>query len=315
MLGWLGRDKKKPGWLAASVDAGGLDFAHARSKGAGQKMAVTAYGTRPLPKDSKNALQKAAHDMHFNQYQCTTLLRPGDYQLLLVEAPTVPKEELKAAIRWRIKDMIDYHVDDATLDALDIPVDEGATNSRARMMYAVCARNEVIQGCTRAFQDADIPLSVIDIRETAQRNVAALYEEPGRGIALAYFADDWGLLTITFRTELVFARRLELGVKQLSAANAATRKDALDRVALELQRTFDHFDRQFHYVAIAKLLVAPQPGQGELAEFLRASVTPPVETVDLRDKLAFEDTPPDPDVQWRLFHHFGAALRSESKAL
>lgn len=312
MLSWLGRQKKLPGWLAASFDAGALDYAHGR-RGAGGAASIAAFGTRPVEGD-RNALQKVARDMHLERYHCATLLRPADYQLLLVEAPNVPIDELKSAMRWRVKDMIDYHVDDATLDVLDIPADETGA-SRTHMMYAVCARNDVIKGCTSTFQDAHIPLSVIDIRETAQRNIAALYESPGRGVALAYFADDWGLLTINYRTELALARRLELGVRQLTARDEGSRKEALERVALELQRTFDHFDRQFHYVAVAKLLVAPQPQQAELAEFLRNSVTLPVEAIDLRDKLAFDAAAPEPGQQWRLFHHFGAALRDESKAL
>ena len=37
-----------------------------------------------------------------------------------------------------------------------------------------------------------------------------------------------------------------------------------------------------------------------------------VHGVDLRDVLAFSDAPPDGQTQWRLFHHFGAALRDAS---
>jgi hypothetical protein len=35
----------------------------------------------------------------------------------------------------------------------------------------------------------------------------------------------------------------------------------------------------------------------------------PVESIDLAEVLAFSGGAPDGPTQWRLFHHFGAALR------
>ena len=312
MLSWFAREKKAPGWFATSLDANALAFAHGL-RAPGGAAAIAAFGLRPVGSE-KSGLLKAAQEMHLERYQCLTLLPARDYQLLLVEAPNVPRPELKSAIRWRIKDMIDYHVDDATLDVLDIPPDESGA-SRGHFMYAVCARNDVIQARIKSFQEARIPLSVIDIPETAQRNIAALFEEVDRGVALAYIGDDWGLLTINFRGELYLSRRLEIGLKQLGSPDATARQEAMDRVALELQRTFDHFDRQFHHVVVSKLLLAPMPQDIGLADFLAKNVTLPVESIDLGSKLAFDGAGPDAATQWRLFHHFGAALRHEGKAL
>jgi len=307
---WLARKTKMPGYLAASVQGGQLQYAHGAPFGDASAR-IDLYGARALPSDK--GLQKLAGEMHLERYTCSTLLRPGEYQVFLVEAPNVPKPELKSAMRWRVKDMIDYHVDDATIDVLDIPPDEAA-GSRGHYMYAVCARNDAVQACIKTFQDAHIPLSVIDIQETAQRNVAALFEEPGRGLAVVYFGEDWGLLTINYRGELYQVRRLEIGTRQLLAADADARREARERVSLELQRTFDHFDRQFHHIALAQLLVAPLADEGGLVAYLAENVTVPVRAMELQARLAFDGAPPDPATQWRLFHHFGAALRQETKA-
>ena len=37
---------------------------------------------------------------------CNVVLSPADYQLMLVEAPDVPDEEMREAVKWRIKDLI-----------------------------------------------------------------------------------------------------------------------------------------------------------------------------------------------------------------
>ncbi len=312
MLGWFAKQKRMQGWFAASLGAEELVFAHGQRSVAG-KASITAYGSRKL-EGEKQDLQKLSQDLHLGQYNCTALLRPGEYQLLLVEAPNVPKEELKSAIRWRIKDMIDYHVDDATVDVLDVPPDDGAAG-RNHVMYAVAARNDVIQARIREFDEAHIPLSVIDIRETAQRNIAALYETEDRGIALAYFADDWGLLTINYRTELYLARRLDLGLRQLSEESASLGGGAMERVAVEIQRTLDHFERQFRSIPVARVLLAPMPKEVGLGDFLRTRLGIDSRQIDLKEVLGFTGEGPDTETQWRLFHHFGAALRHETKAL
>ena len=42
--------------------------------------------------------------------RCTSLLNSADYSLVLVDAPDVPPSELRAAVRWRVNELIDFHV-------------------------------------------------------------------------------------------------------------------------------------------------------------------------------------------------------------
>jgi MSHA biogenesis protein MshI len=312
VFGRFAKEKRVPGWFAASLGAQSLDFAHGQFMESG-KSPITIYGSRGFDGEEQ-ALQKLGSEMHLGRYHCAAILKPGDYQLLLVEAPNVPKDELKSAIRWRIKDMIDYHVDDATVDLLDIPP-EAPGSGRNHVMYAVAARNDLIQNCVRAFDQAQIPLSVIDIPETAQRNIAVMHESDERGVALIYFAETWGLLTVNHRRELYLARRLDLGLKDISGDGARQEGGALERVAVEIQRTLDHFDRQFRSIPVGRVLVAPSPEDTGLHEFLRSRLGVDSRQVDLREVLAFDGEGPDMATQWRLFHNFGAALRHETKAL
>jgi MSHA biogenesis protein MshI len=288
------RGRKVPGWFAATLDADTMHFAHAQPSAKG-KWSIADYGS------------SRAGEKRLDGYQCTTPLASGEYQFLQVEAPDVPQAELKSAIRWKVKDLVDYRIDDATVDLLDIPPVGAGAAPRARPMFAVAARNDLLQKRIRELEAARIPLSVIDIRETAQRNIAALYETGERGLAFIHFGPDAGLLTINFRSELYLARRVDVRADEL-AAGSGMDGDPLERVALEIQRTLDHFDRQFRHVAVAKLVIGPTPQPTRLAEFLGGRIDMPVQQADLREVLDFADAPDEP-TQWRLFHHFGAALR------
>src|SRR3954469_12405527 len=100
------------------------------------KPRIHQYAMRAVEADAAG-LERAGRDLSLNDYQCATLLGPGDYQIVVVDAPNVPRDELKSAIRWRVKDLLDFHVDDATIDVLDIPPPKDAPSSRNHTMYAV----------------------------------------------------------------------------------------------------------------------------------------------------------------------------------
>ncbi len=293
--------------MVVELNERSANFVHARA-GPNISPTITHFGSRSLEETN---VESFAKDAGLAQYECATLLRPGEYQLLLVEAPNVPPVELKSAIRWSIKDMLDYHVDDATIDVLDIPPD-AARGGRNHSMYAVAAKNALIEGRIKQFEAARIPLRVIDIPETAQRNIGALYEEPQRGLALLYPGEEASLLTVTYGQELFLARRIDVGLSELQSSG----EEALNRLVLELQRTLDLFDRQFPQVPVTKLLLAPLPEEHGLEGALRQNVGIEVEQIDMGDHLTFEGSePPDLATQWRLFHLFGASLRVESKVL
>ena len=112
-------------------------------------------------------LDRLAKETPARNHQCSLLLAPEDYQLFAVESLNVPAEELKSAMRWRLKDMLDYHVDDATIDVLNVPGDKNA-DGRSHSMYAVAARNKLIAERQTAFVSAKLPLTVIDIPDMAQ---------------------------------------------------------------------------------------------------------------------------------------------------
>ena len=304
-MGWLDAKTRKTGWLVVELDPARSSFVHARAKNGG-KPRVTLYGEREL--SGADSAEKLAKELAFSRYACSTLLQPGRYQLLQVEAPNVPAGERKAALRWRLKDMVDFPVDDAVLDTLDLPPG-AAPPGRTQNVYAVVAHNKEVRSCIEQFQRARIPLSVIDVPEMAQRNIAALYEDDGRALALLHAMEDASLLTINYRAELLLARRIDVGTRALFGAQRE-RDEAFERVVLELQRTFDLMDRQYPQLSLSKLLVAPLPMDSDLLPHLRQNLGTVVESIDLAQVLAFDGAVPEHAQQWRLFHAIGAALRN-----
>lgn len=269
------------------------------------------------PATAIQSLSKLAKELHGAYYSCSNLLSASEYQLLSVDAPNVPAHELKTAMRWRLKDMLDFHIDDATIDVLAVPGDKNAP-VRNQSMYAVAARNQLIEQRQAEFEGARIPLSVIDIPEMAQRNVSAMLEPAGRGIAVLSFDESGGLLTVTFSGELYLARRIDVTLQQLKQDESEQKDGCYDQITLELQRSFDHFDRQYRFITLSKLVLFPLGDAGKsLQTYLAANLYTPVEILDLSSLFDISNVPELKrlESQQRYFLALGAALREEEIAL
>jgi MSHA biogenesis protein MshI len=301
------RTNRAAGWVCLATNARGAYVV--QLKRTAQRIQVKRCSFYAIENITHSALDKLVKELHLSDLQFTTLLAPEDYQIIMVDAPNVPADEIKIAIRYRIKDSINYSVDQATVDVLQIP-----NNNRQQSVYAVVASNDTIKKRMELFEKAEIELTVIDIPETAQRNIAALFETEGRGLALLAFDERGGLLTFTCDQELCLSRRLEITSGQLQDANLSLRQQFIDRVELEVQRSLDYFDRQFHQVSLNKMLVSAPTSAG-LVSMLADNLGMPVEALDLSQVFDIKDVPALEENEFIIdaLPAIGAALRQESR--
>lgn len=300
---------KRDGWLSVASRDGVVDLAHIQA-GAGGRPEVTLCESFRKEGSEADTYSRLRKQFGLDRYRATTSLRFGEYQFLQVDPPDVPPEELKEAMRWRIKGMVDFPVDKAMLDVLEVPA-EGAEGARNRYVFVACAPNELLGARIQTLQKARIDIEAIDVPETVQRNIAALYEPPGRGVAMLGFSAEGGLLTFTYRGELQAFRRLDITLDQLLHADFDERQALFDRIVLELQRSLDAFEHQHHYVSLAQLLVMPLPEEVGLAAYLAQNLYVLVEAADLGKVMDLIKTPElrAPGRQAQCFHLLGAALR------
>ena len=134
MLSLFKRYPGSGGQIGVFVTADGVAAAQV-SAGAGRKPRLECCVYEP--RGEQDPLGRVAERLAGRRNATVSVLDPSAYRLLLVEAPDVPPEELRAAVRWRIKDLIDFHVDDAVIDVFEMP--GHARGGARRMMYAVTA--------------------------------------------------------------------------------------------------------------------------------------------------------------------------------
>jgi MSHA biogenesis protein MshI len=313
LLSMFNRSNRISGWTSVSLGNKGIYVVQA--KYVGLRPQVTRCAFYPATEVTSSLLEKIRKEAPLGGGKFTTLLASNEYQMMLVEAPNVPVDELKTAIRWKIKDSLNYHVDDATIDVLQIPTNKYGAD-RPQSLYAVAASNETIRKRIALFEKAKIDLSVIDIAETSQRNIAALYETEGRALALLAFDDEGGLLTMTCDGELFLARRMDISLGQLTDADVKMRQQYQDRVELEVQRSLDYFDRQYNHIPVDRMLVSA-PAELGLVQALSDNLGQRVEALDISQGMDIVGIPELADSEYASYalHALGAALRLEKKAL
>jgi MSHA biogenesis protein MshI len=301
------------GWFAISLGAQGIYLA--KIKFVGTMPTVVRCEYHETGTVSASSLEKLRRETDIGSHDVTALLAPGEYQILLVEAPNVPIEEMKTAVRWKIKDGLNFHIDDATVDMVRIPTSKFGSG-RPQSLYAIAAANSVIQERIGLFEQAKLDLDVIDIPEMAQRNIAALFEREDRALVMLAFDDYGGLMTFTAGGELYLSRRIEISVGQLLDADENLREQYRDRIATELQRSLDYFDRQYNNLAVDMVLVCVPDNTG-LVEFLASELDAKVQKLDLSQAMDISAVPALADSEFvaHTLPTLGAALRQESRVL
>ncbi len=72
-------------------------------------------------KSAPRVLSRLVKECELEGKLCNFVLSPQDYNLLLVEAPNVQSSELRAAARWKVKDLLDGKPEDMAIDLFHVP--------------------------------------------------------------------------------------------------------------------------------------------------------------------------------------------------
>jgi MSHA biogenesis protein MshI len=245
--------------------------------------------------------------------QANLLLETGDYQILPLEVPDVPAAELASVARWKIKDLIDYPPEEASVACVLVPGDAGPGRPRHALVVAA-PRKAVVQWMGRS-REAKLALHAIDVPELALRNLAALI--PGAAACgLLHVGLARTTLVMVWQGELCSFRRFELTLGQLINATADEREAIIERMALDLQRTSDAFERQFYAAALGPMRVIEEVEGLPLAELLSRYVSSRVLSLKLREYLDVQPSGPLIDAATGIDYvpAIGAALRDEDGA-
>jgi MSHA biogenesis protein MshI len=302
------------GWSAVDLQGGLFGVSVQLPEVAGGKPIVLQRVAFPAQEVDAAVLAQMGRVWGGGNLNLVTVLGRHEYQLFMVDKPAVRPDEIEGSLRLVISPMIDYPAAEANLAWLDIPVRQ-TLGSRAPQLYVVVARAGVVKERKDMFGAARLRLDAVDIRETAQRNIANLLNDDQAATCLICVEPEGVQLTVTFRHELYLIRFIsESFLDKGGVENRQALVAAVDRLALEIQRSFDFVRRNFPALNINALHVAPMPVEMDLVDLLKSQLIEEVTSLDLADIFDFlgDADLKKPQVQAQYFHALGSALRMSS---
>ena len=216
----------------------------------------------------------------FDNAQVVLVLGSEERHFLTLDRPELPPEELALAARYPLAEALETEPELLLATATPMPL----TNDALRpQMLAVAAHLGPVRAQLAQLSAAGIRVRHIDIADTALRGMVMLQGQPEEGcVALAFVGAD---ICIGLIWQHQFCALRALALPPRTPRDEAEFEEQL---ALHIQRTADHFERQATRLAVRSVL-ASMPSLGDEARRTVLSALPlPARTFELDSALAVD---------------------------
>jgi MSHA biogenesis protein MshI len=203
---------------------------------------------------------------------CTLSLPFNRYQLLQIDKPNIPEEELTMALSWNIKDLVTIGQEDLIADYFHVAA---KTPMQGEKLNVVAASRKMLSPLVDIFAKNKVPLKGIVPEEMLIQNVIG--KSDTASLLLSQQMNEEIALQIIKKEQIYFARKLR-GFNRIHEYSAQELTDGLtDSLSLEVQRSMDYFESQLKQAPIKDILLAlPTEHQeliaGQIAQHFPVSV-------------------------------------------
>ncbi len=305
---WSGRPD---GWTVIDAQDGLYGVSVKSPRKPGERPTVVSHGALPRGTLDETSMVQLGKLMHANGFPLIHVLSRKEYQMFLVDKAAVRAEELEGSLRWSLTPLLDYPASEANLSWMDIPQTHAVAN-RTPQLYVIAARRELINQRMDLLERAHMPLKVLDIRETGQRNISAAIQDQEAAVCLLYAEPNGVQLTVTYQGDLYLERYIREALFKTNDDGSPVSDEAkFDRVALEVQRSIDFVHRNASGMPFDGIFIAPTQSEIGLVEKLQSRILKEIRPLDLSSLFVWPDDSDlvKPEVQAKYFNALGAALR------
>lgn len=216
---------------------------------------LCAFFAASEPGEQLQQLQRYVKENNLKNRPCVAVLEDSQYSLFQIPAPPVEDDELISALRWNIKDLVNYPTDEAIIDAFRVPTQE----RREAKIYVVVTPRHEIEKTIDFVRKTGLKLDTIDIEELSLGNLIEQMENLTRGVAVIHFGQNHGAISLYSDSALYLTRKIDTGLTRFEAMPSLDSAErTYESIILELQRSLDFYESEFSRPPISKLIIAPR---------------------------------------------------------
>lgn len=260
VAGFFTRNSKSTyhaGQIGISFSPDELAFAHIVNSHEGSQL--YHYGhIKGHDTQQRQFLKDKVSQLNLQGMPAKVLLPERDYQVFLIERPQVPDEEKKDAIRWQITEYIDFPIEQAVVDFIELP--QKANSESAPMLYVIVSTKNKIDETISWVTASGLKVKSIDIYQSALRHIAMHLENAEEGQALLHLEEEKSHLILFKEKTLYMMRDLDLGLnilKSLPQEETVEHISMYQDLSLEIQRSFDYCASNLQNANISRLVLTP----------------------------------------------------------
>ncbi len=179
---------------------------------------------------------------------CYVSLTSYWYQLLQVEKPKVPEEEVYAALAWPLKDLLPPNTE-YVYDYQNPPAQVAGQSK----LSVVAIPHKDITNISKGVYDAELTLKTISIEETATVELTPKSDDAVMSLVQEHSEEI--VLNIVKNNQLYFTRRLK-GFENLgSYSEKELSMGITESLCVQIQRSMDYFESQLRQSPVRKVLL------------------------------------------------------------
>ncbi len=237
--------------------------------------------TSQVPVEQENYLSAIESFCDKNEHIANVhlVLSASQYQIVQVDKPNIPEEEINAALKWQIKDLVTIEPENMIVDYFSGPKLAGG----GEKINVVCAKKQELMAYLSMFDD-ELVVTSITTEEFAFAGLTPKQEQAT--LLLCQQPNEEVLILIIKDGHIYFNRRLR-GFSQLGSK---TREEldfgSIDSLSLEIQRSMDYFERQLKQPPIKEIqLLLPIKTESYIATKLAENTTASVNVLPLNEEV------------------------------
>ncbi|MBL4911254.1 MAG: hypothetical protein JKX78_14735 [Alteromonadaceae bacterium] len=208
--------------------------------------------------------------------RCRLVLAASQYQIVQIAKPAVPEDEIAAALKWQIKDLVPYAPDNMVVDYFYGP----KLSDGSEKLYVVCAPLDELQTLVSSINSADITLTSIIVEEFAFARLLPFSDNAQ--LMLCQKPDEEIFILIVQQGRVCFYRHLRGFTHLVNKNKEELTFGIIDNLSLEIQKSTDFFERQLKQPVIKAInVILPVANEAYIADKLAENTNVPVSVLAL----------------------------------
>jgi len=264
---WRHKQDTMAGTIGAYWYESGLALAYLRLENGQPEVLATQHILCASNEEKQAALTNFLNEHKLLRASLCLSLSPNEYKITLLDSPNVPEKDLHAAVRWLVRDVINYPLEEAAVDVFPVPLPRARDN--VNMLYVINVPIPRILQIEQVIENNGLKLELLTIPEIAIQTALNLNANAKEGALVVFLMGQQGKLLLLQGGFIHLIRNFELS------------DDTFESLSTEIQRYLDYANSLFRRNLCKHIILMQKSDIPDLETSLKSSLDVSVETLSL----------------------------------